>query len=252
MEYAQTTQNKVDAHKYASGNKVIKAFVSSDWKFYNEKGRLMMVHSLDGLADLPKKMKLMFRIQNNCQNSQSITFFADDKHLHICPVHAAFQIYLQAKQLGKLDDQLMGIFANHQGVMRYLTPNKIAEVLQSIAKACHPNLLRDEIMHFLSHSLRVWAVVLLDEAGMNLNLIKTQIRWMGNSYRLYLQDTAILQTKHISALERASDDFTMLFGKNHTMLPDSVPQKIIQWVLLIYYRDLIEYLPSIHPSIYPK
>jgi hypothetical protein len=33
-EYAQTTQNKVNEHEYASGNKVIKAFVSSDWKFH--------------------------------------------------------------------------------------------------------------------------------------------------------------------------------------------------------------------------
>jgi hypothetical protein len=37
---------------------------------------------------------------------------------------------------------------------------------------------------------------------------------MGDSYRLYLQDTAILQIKHINALERASDEFSTLFGKN--------------------------------------
>jgi hypothetical protein len=30
-EYAQTTQSQVDAYKYASGNKVIKAFIPSDW-----------------------------------------------------------------------------------------------------------------------------------------------------------------------------------------------------------------------------
>jgi hypothetical protein len=29
-EYAQTTQNKIDAYEYASGNKATKAFVSSD------------------------------------------------------------------------------------------------------------------------------------------------------------------------------------------------------------------------------
>jgi len=36
-EYAQTTQNKIDEFEYASGNRVIKAFVSSDWTFYNKK-----------------------------------------------------------------------------------------------------------------------------------------------------------------------------------------------------------------------
>ncbi len=55
--YAQTIQIKVDEFEYASGNRVIKAFVSLDWNFYNKKGRLIMVHSLDGLSDPPAKMK---------------------------------------------------------------------------------------------------------------------------------------------------------------------------------------------------
>ncbi len=133
----------------------------------------MMVHSLDGLVDPPKKMKSTFRIQKNRQNGQSITFATDDNHPHICLVHAAYQIYLRAKLLGQSDDQPMGIFVNHQGIVKYLTANKIAEVLHSVAKACHPDLLRDEIMHFSSHSIRVWAVVLLDEAGMNPDFIKS-------------------------------------------------------------------------------
>jgi hypothetical protein len=78
-------------------------------------------------------------------------------------------------------------------------------------------------MHFSSHSTRVWAVVLLDEAGMNTDFIKSQLCWMGNPYRLYLQDTTVLQTKHISALEQASNEFIMLFGKNCMTLPDIVP-----------------------------
>jgi hypothetical protein len=116
-EYAQTTQNEIDAYEYASGNKATKAFVSSDWKFYDDNGCLMRVHSLDGLADPPKKMKLTFRIQKNRQNSQSITFAANDKHPHICLVRTAYQI-LRAKRLGQLDDQPMGIFVNHQGIVK--------------------------------------------------------------------------------------------------------------------------------------
>jgi hypothetical protein len=37
-EYAKTTQNRVDVYKYASGNKVIKPFIPTDWRFFNEKG----------------------------------------------------------------------------------------------------------------------------------------------------------------------------------------------------------------------
>jgi hypothetical protein len=53
-EYAQKTQTKVDEFEDASGNKVIKAFIPSDWQFYNASRRLMMIHSLNGLAEVPK------------------------------------------------------------------------------------------------------------------------------------------------------------------------------------------------------
>ena len=161
-----------------------------------------------------------------CQRNwigQSITLAADVKNHHICPVCAAHRIYLHTKRLGQSDDQPIGAFVNHQGIVRYLTANKIAEVFQSVAKTCHPDLTRDENMRFSSHSIRVWAVVLLDEAGMNPDFIKSRLRWMGDSYRLYLWDTAILQTEHITALERSSYDFMVLFGENRMALPDIVP-----------------------------
>ena len=78
-------------------------------------------------------------------------------------------------------------------------------------------------MRFTSHSIRVWALILLDEAGMNADFIKSRLRWMGDSYRSNLRDTAVLQNKHISALESSSNDFINLFGENCTMLPDIVP-----------------------------
>ena len=56
-EYAQTTQNRVDVYEYASGNKVIKAFIPTDWSFFNEKGRLMTIDDLlKGTHVMPKKL----------------------------------------------------------------------------------------------------------------------------------------------------------------------------------------------------
>jgi len=89
-EYAQTTQNRVDVYEYASGNKVIKAFIPTDWRFFNEKGRLMIADDLlEGNHATPKKLKVTFRIQKSHENGQSITLAADDKNHHICPVRAA-------------------------------------------------------------------------------------------------------------------------------------------------------------------
>jgi hypothetical protein len=222
-EYTQKTQTKINEFAYGSGNKVVKAFVPTDWSFYDASGRLMTLHSLDGSGDPPKKLKIKFRIQKNRQNEQLITFAADDKHPHICPV--AYQIFICAKRLGQADHQPMGVYVNHQGVVKYLTGNKISELLQAIAKKCHLDLTKDEISRFSSHSGRVWAVVLLDEAGMNPDFIKSWLHWMGESYRLYLRDTAILQQKHIAALEQSLFDFISLYRDNCTALPDIVPEE---------------------------
>jgi hypothetical protein len=46
---------------------------------------------------------------------------------------------------------------------------------------------------------------------------------MGDSYRLYLRDTATLQHKHTTALDKASEEFVTVFGENRTTLPDVVP-----------------------------
>ena len=118
--YAQKTQTNVEEHEYALGKHVIKAFVPSDWKFYNSKGRLVT-----DPMEVPTKLNLTFRIQKNRQNSQSITLVADNTHPEICPVRAAHRIYLRAKKLGQLDSEPMGIFINNFGIKKYLTGEKL-------------------------------------------------------------------------------------------------------------------------------
>jgi hypothetical protein len=69
----------------------------------------------------------------------------------------------------------------------------------------------------------VWALVLLDEAGMTPDFMKSRLRWMGKSYRLYLRDTSILQRKHVDALSKESDEIMQLLGNNCNILPNIVP-----------------------------
>jgi hypothetical protein len=40
-EYAQRYQTKVDVHEYPSGKRVTKAFIATDWKFYDKKGKIL-------------------------------------------------------------------------------------------------------------------------------------------------------------------------------------------------------------------
>ena len=102
----------------------------------------------------------------------------------------------------------MGLFVNKFGITKYLTGNKIADTLRLAARTAHPNMPEDELKRFSSHSGRVWALVLLDKAGMTPDFMKSRLRWMGDSYRLYLRDTSILQQKHIEALKKDSNENT--------------------------------------------
>jgi hypothetical protein len=48
--------------------------------------------------------------------------------------------------------------------------------------------------------LRVWACVLLNEAKKLPDYIKKRLRWLGDSFRMYLRDTAIIQHQHVDTL----------------------------------------------------
>ncbi len=112
---------------------------------------------------------------------------------------------------------------NKNGITKYLTGNEISDVVQSIARMVHQDLSEDDIKCFSAHSGRVWVLVLLDEAGTTPDFMKSCLQWMGESYRLYLLDTSILQQKQVDALCKESDEVMRLLGSNHDILPNTFP-----------------------------
>jgi len=155
-QYAQKTQSTFDEHEYPLGKRIVKAFIPTDWRFYNSSGALIHIHALNSdLREFPKKLKVTFQIQKNRQNGQSNTLVADDAHPDICPVQAAYRIFLRSKRLDQSNSEPMGVFVNKFGITRYLTGNINQGILRSITRAVHPDLMEDEIKRFSSHSGRV-------------------------------------------------------------------------------------------------
>ncbi len=76
-----------------------------------------------------------------------------------------------------------------KGKSIYLTGNKIAELLWKAVKSVRPDITSEYLKQYSAHSLRVWACVLLDEAGKPPDYIKKRLRWLGDSFRMYLRDT---------------------------------------------------------------
>ncbi len=197
--YAQTTQDKVDCHTYSSGKTVIKAFIANDFTFYNEEKRVVKDLNEDSLQQA-RFVKITWRIQKNRQNGQPITLAAEIDWPKICPVCSAMRLVLRAKWLNQPDDMPVGVYKTKKGKVIYLTGNKIAELLQKAVKEVRPDTTSDELKQYSAHSLRVWACVLLDKAGKLPDYIKKRLCWLGDSFRMYLRDTVIIQHQHVDAL----------------------------------------------------
>lgn len=224
VEYAQKTQTTVQTHLYpVSKRTVVMAFIRQDWTFYDKNGNVILHHS-EAMLVVLGKVRIKFRIQKNRQNGQTITVVADLKHPEICPVRNAYLIYLRSIRLLQPDESPMGIFVNKQGQKRYLTGSKIAEVLQAATKLAHPSISKDDLGKISAHSGRVWALVLLDEAGKKPDFMKSRLRWLGDSYRHYLRDTAAINKMHNKALEKSSAAVMALLGSNADTLPEDVAE----------------------------
>jgi hypothetical protein len=78
--------------------------------------------------------------------------------------------------------------------------------------------------------------VLLDEAGMSPSFIQKSLRWLGDSFKMYLRDRKAIQDKHLAALQSASSNVMALIGTppddivhlTATMSDLNVPNDIVE------------------------
>ena len=119
---------------------------------------------------------------------------------------------LWARQLNQPDDLPVVVYKTKKGKVIYLTGNKIAKLLRKAIKKVWPDTTPNKLKWYSTHSLRVWACVLLDEAGKLPDYIKKRLRWLGDSFRMYLRDIAIFQHQHVNALLAALQEVMELIA----------------------------------------
>ncbi len=191
-KYTQTTQVKVNHHTYLSGKTVIKAFIANYFIFYNEWKHIVKELKKDSLHQACF-VKITWCIQKNRQNGQSITLTAESDRPNICPVLSVMQLVLRARQLNQPDDLPVVVYKTKKGRIIYFTGNKIAELLPKAVKKVCPDTTPGKLKLYSAHFLRVWACVLLNEAGKLPDYIKKRLLWLGDSFRMYLRYTTIIQ-----------------------------------------------------------
>ncbi len=135
----------------------------------------------------------------------------------ICPVLTALRLVLRARRLSQPDSMPVACYLK-KDALAYITGSRIAILFRAAARAVRPTISKEEEQQYSAHSLRVWACVLLDEAGKSPNYIKKRLCWMGDSFRMYLQDTRVIQDQHREALRASSEEVMDLVSA----LPDDI------------------------------
>jgi len=159
---------------------VIKAFIANDFQFIEVTGQVITELS-DASIDVVDRVRITWRIQKNRQNNHKITLSCNKTNPTICPVLAALCLVLRACRLSQPDSMPMACYLK-KDTMTYITGSRIALHFQAAARAVHPNISKDNEQRYSAHSMRVWACVLLDEAGKSPDYIKKCFRWMGDFY----------------------------------------------------------------------
>jgi hypothetical protein len=118
----------------------------------------------------------------------------------------------RARWLNQTDDMPLTVYKTKKGKVIYLTGNKIAKLLQKAIKKVCPDTIPDKLKRYSTHSLRVWACLLLNKAEKLPDYIKKRLRWLGDSFRMYLRDTAIIQHQHVDALLAALQEVMKLIA----------------------------------------
>ena len=229
-EYGNKQQKKITYHTWGSGRRIVRAWIAQDFTFFDKNGvELSLVgRSSDELLSLYPAMhymKVTWRIQKNRRNGQSLKIPVERAHQAVCPVYNALQIVMRKVRLdpSNLDTPVCVYVTNNSTVPLFITGAKVKNLIHRAIDIVNPTMPKEERQKYSAHSLRVWACVLLDQAKKPPSFIKQRLRWLGESYRLYLRDTLHQSQSHrdalsdnteaiMSALSATADEFTSAIG----------------------------------------
>ena len=223
-EVGQKTQTRIEYHEIAvTARRIMKAFARGDFEFFDAHGR--KIEDVEANVKSIRKLRITWRVQKNRRNGQRITWMLDTVNPRLCMVQAAIRIHLRSLRFDQQGAHPLGFYIEN-GKMKYLTGRKVNTFLKQVATTVYPGITDSELKQFSSHMWRVTAAVLLQQAGKDADYIKMRLRWAGESYRIYLRDTAILARQHLAAVSAQDAHFVDAYRLDPSALPDQPLEQV--------------------------
>jgi hypothetical protein len=130
-------------------------------------------------------VQITWHIQKTHQNGHTIKFSADMNNPLICSIQGELQMVMRAHHLAQPDDMPVACYRTKKALLLFITVSRIATLLCKAVKKVRPSTSADDLKKYSAHSFRVWACVLLDEAGMSPSFIQKCLRWLGDLFKMY-------------------------------------------------------------------
>ena len=195
-------KNEPDYFCYPSGKRVIKAMCRDWWTAYDASGNVIDNWTRDDHKI--ESMKICWKIQKNRRNNEPLKYKRDGSNKTFCVTRAVTSIAARAERLGQPQDLPLAVYKQKDKTL-YLTARKLTAYLRMLTKKAHPTWSDDMVSKISAHSFRVWACMLLHEAGKDGDYIKRRLRWLSDAYRGYLRDSPNMASKHNSTLQKNSE-----------------------------------------------
>ena len=200
QEFCMDSKTVIKYYVLPNGTAVVRAFTVKNFIFLDEDACKVM-HPLQQ-RDLNERIATEYDLQKNRMNGQILSYARlPFEHRAYCPVVLGLNIVARAEVLGNTEpEDPLCVYRDEKG-MQYLTSTEITKYFRTIMKLVMPNISDEELKLISTHSIRVYACVLLSEAGKDGPYIKLRLRWLSNCFEIYLRNTNIIADQHNEALD---------------------------------------------------
>lgn len=182
-----------------------KAFILTDFKFYKSGGVLIPSTKTDQVppSDIAAAT-ITWRFQKNGEKNETIWYARNDTQSRNCVIRAMLRIRARALSLNLPNNFPLGVYQNPQLQTCYITNTTVRTHLQAAAHSVHNITDPKRLQKFSSHSIRVWACVLLHSMGKDTSFIKHRLRWKSDAFMEYLRHVPISARHHNEILTDCS------------------------------------------------
>jgi len=184
QEFAMESRNKLRYYVLPDGTKVVRTFTVKYFIMYNKAG-VIIEKPLDGPRALCEKLETEYDVQKNGTNKQIILVVRVNAFPDFDPLESGYDVIERATALGSIDpEDPLCVYKGENGV-QCLTGTDITVYYRFIMQL---------VNH--THSIRIFACVLLHEAGKYGPYIKLRLRWLSNCFEIYLRNTDRITNQH--------------------------------------------------------